>query len=156
MPLALMGVGSVLGGFLGGRVAEGPNRMRWVFLSMLSGGTFIGLVFNLDITVWSTVGIAFGGAFMFIVSGPFIAILMAEMGGGSRATATGFLAMSNQLGGLAGASIGGLMLSLGGFSWVGIFFASMGVASVVVLLPKVRELTQPRGRMETRNSGSEA
>lgn len=156
LPLALMGVGSVLGGFFGGRVAEGPNRMRWVFLSMLSGGTFIGLVFNLDITVWSTVGIAFGGAFMFIVSGPFIAILMAEMGGGSRATATGFLAMSNQLGGLAGASIGGLMLSLGGFSFVGIFFASMGAASVVVLLPKVRELAQPRGRMATRKSGSEA
>ena len=156
LPLALLGAGSVVGSFLGGRVAEDPNRMRWVFLSILLGAALIGLVFNLNISVWATVGIAFAGSFMFAVSSPFIAILMAEMGGGSRATSTGILATSNQFGGLVGASIGGLMLSLGGFSLVGILFAGMAGVSVVVLLLKVRELAQSRGRTATRKSESEA
>ena len=44
-----------------------------------------------------------------------------ELAGQSRATASGMLGASDQLGGVIGASVGGLMLSMGDFQAVGLF-----------------------------------
>ena len=60
--------------------------------------------------------------------------LTAEFAGESRATANGLLATSNQLGVIGGASAGGLVLALGGFSWVGVFCLGAAAAAAVVVL----------------------
>jgi predicted MFS family arabinose efflux permease len=62
-----------------------------------------------------------------------------EWAGGSRTTASGLFAVSNQLGVLGGASLGGLMLALGGFPLVGLFCLGVAVIAAVVIRLKVRE-----------------
>jgi predicted MFS family arabinose efflux permease len=47
--------------------------------------------------------------------------------------------VSNQLGVLGGASLGGLMLGLGGFPLVGLFCLGVAVVAAVVIRLKVRE-----------------
>jgi predicted MFS family arabinose efflux permease len=60
--------------------------------------------------------------------------LAAEFGGESRATANGLLATSTQLGGIAGASVGGLALTVGGFAFVGLFcLAAAAMASAIAI-----------------------
>jgi predicted MFS family arabinose efflux permease len=60
-------------------------------------------------------------------------ILLLERAGGSRTTAAGLFAASNQVGAFGGSSLGGLMLALGGFPQVGLFCLGAAVMAVVVL-----------------------
>jgi len=66
---------------------------------------------------------------------PVLMTLIMHLAGQSRGTAGGMLSTSNQVGGVVGASAGGLMLSLGGFPAVGLLClaATMLSASVVGL-----------------------
>ena len=66
---------------------------------------------------------------------PAIQDLIMHLAGQSRGTAGGMFATSNQFGSVVGASVGGLMLSLGGFPAVGLLClaATMLSASVVGL-----------------------
>ena len=54
-------------------------------------------------------------------------------------TATGLFAVSNQIGLIGGASIGGAMLALGGFPVVGFFGLVAAVLAAVVVRVKVRD-----------------
>jgi predicted MFS family arabinose efflux permease len=121
LPLTLAGLGVVAGSLLGGRVASYPHRLVVVALSFAAGGLVAALVFTLHPSPWLTVGLAFGVAALLTLSWPVTAVLVMEAAGQSRATATGMFAVSNQLGMMGGASLGGLMLSLGHFPWGGRF-----------------------------------
>jgi predicted MFS family arabinose efflux permease len=70
------------------------------------------------------------------LSWPVTAVLLTELAGQSRATATGLFAVSNQLGVVGGASLGGVMLALGGFPWVGMFCLVTAVMAAGVILAK--------------------
>ena len=63
---------------------------------------------------------------------------MSELAGDSRATANGMLAASNQLGATTGASLGGVILAFGGFSFVGLFCMGAAVIAALVIGLKVR------------------
>jgi MFS family permease len=65
--------------------------------------------------------------------------LLLELAGGSRTTATGLFAVSNQLGAFGGPALGGLLLALGGFPWVGLFCLGVAVLAAVVIQLKVRD-----------------
>jgi MFS family permease len=65
--------------------------------------------------------------------------LLLERAGGSRTTATGLFALSNQLGAFGGPALGGLMLALGGFRYVGFFCLGVAGLAAVVIHLKVRE-----------------
>jgi predicted MFS family arabinose efflux permease len=73
--------------------------------------------------------------------------LTAELAGDSRATANGMLATSNQLGAATGASIGGVILALGGFSLVGLFCMGAAVIAALVIGAKVRGVGALRARV---------
>ena len=71
--------------------------------------------------------------------------LMMELAGRSKATATGMFSASNQLGGVGGSSLGGLVLSLGGFPLVGVLCMSAALVGAAVVRFRVRnpaEFTQ--------------
>jgi MFS family permease len=70
---------------------------------------------------------------------PVLMTLMTEIAGRSRATAIGLFGASNQVGGVGGASLGGILLSLGGFPLVGLLCLSAAVAAAVVVHLKVRD-----------------
>ena len=131
--LALLGVGAVIGSFAGGMIAGRARRLEWLVVVSLSGGLLTGLLFSLDISAWIVVAMAFVVSVLVSVSMPVQMTLMMHLAGQSRGTAGGMFSTSNQLGGVVGASAGGLMLSLGGFSAVGLLFLIATVLSASVV-----------------------
>jgi len=95
-------------------------------------------MFMTDISPWVTVLLAFGVAGLLPLSWPVTAVLLTELAGQSRATATGLFAVSNQLGAVGGASLGGVMLALGSFPLVGMFCLVTAALAAGVLCSKVQ------------------
>jgi len=139
LPLALAGVGVIVGGFLGGRVADQRCRLAWFAISCWGSGLLAALVFTVRVSPWATVALALGVAGLSRISSAVTPILLLEWAGRSRTTATGLFAVSNQMGVFGGASLGGLMLALGGFPRVGLFCLGVSVIAAVVLQLKVRD-----------------
>ena len=139
LPLALAGIGVILGGFVGGRVADQRGRLAWFTTSCWGSGLLAALVFTVQVSPWATVVLALGVAGLSRISSGVTPILLLEWAGKSRSTATGLFAVSNQMGVFGGAALGGLMLALGGFSSVGLFCLGVSVIAAVVLHLKVRD-----------------
>ena len=131
--LALLGVGAVIGSFTGGFIAGRARRLDWLAVISLSGGVMAGLVFAFGASAWMVVAMAFVASVLVSVSMPVQLTLIMQLAGQSRGTASGILSTSNQFGSFVGASAGGLMLSLGGYTAVGLLclVATMLSASVV-------------------------
>jgi predicted MFS family arabinose efflux permease len=138
LPLALALTGAMLGSLLGGAVAGRTWRIGVVALALLGGGVLVGVAFLVGVSLWVTVLLAGAGAGLLTVFEPVTWAVTAELAGDSRATANGMLATSNQLGATTGASIGGVILALGGFSLVGLFCMGAAVIAALVIGAKVR------------------
>jgi MFS family permease len=110
-----------------------------VALAFVGGGCGAALVFMTDISPWVTVLLAFGVTGLLPLSWPVTAVLLTELAGQSRATATGLFAVSNQLGAVGGASLGGVLLALGNFPLVGMFCLVTAVLVAGVLRGKVHQ-----------------
>jgi len=118
--LALLGVGAVIGSFVGGVIAGWARRLEWLAVICLAGGAVTGLLFALDVHAWIVVAVAFVASVLVSVSMPVLTTLIMHLAGQSRGTAGGMFDTSGRAGGVVGASAGGLMLSLGGFPAVGL------------------------------------
>ena len=139
IPLALAGMGAMVGSFLGGRVADHPRRVAWFALSCWGSGLLAVLVFTAPVSPWGTVALACGAAALARISSAVTTTWVLELAGNSRTTATGLFTLSNQLGVFGGASLGGLMLAWGGFPRVGVFCLGVSVIAAVVIQLKVRD-----------------
>jgi DHA1 family inner membrane transport protein len=146
LPLALAGAGVIARGFIGGRVADHRRRLALFAIASLAGGLLAALVFIAPVSPWATVALAFAAGSLASVTQAVTPTLLIELVGGSRATATGLFAVSNQLGYFGGMSLGGLMLALGGFPLVGLFCLGASVIGVAVLRLKVRDSAEFRQR----------
>jgi len=138
-PLMLAGLGVIAGSLMGGRVASHENRLAVISISFLIGGLVALLVFTTHISPWITAGLSFVTICLLLITSPITVLLLTEWAGESRATATGMFSVSNQLGIVGGASIGGLMLSLGSFPLVGMFFSATAATAAALVRYKVRE-----------------
>jgi predicted MFS family arabinose efflux permease len=134
MPLALVGMGAMAGSLIGGRVAGHGRRLMLATAALGAGGVTGGLAFTVPATPWGTILLACASVLLLTIFEPVTWTLAAEFAGDSRATANGLLATSNQLGVIGGASAGGLVLALGGFSWVGVFCLGAATAAAVVVM----------------------
>lgn len=139
LPLALAGLGVIVGSFIGGRVAGLARRLRVVACSILLGGLVVPFVFVTAASPWVTVALSAGVAAFLVMSWPVTSVLLLELASRSRATALGMFAFSNQAGSVAGASLGGLMLALGGFPLVGFFCLGAAVIAAALVLLKLRD-----------------
>ena len=92
-----------------------------------------------ELSPWTLVALACGAASLARISSVVVPTVLLELAGGSRTTATGLFALSNQLGVFGGTSLGGLMLALGGFPLVGVFCGVVAVLAAVVIRLTVRE-----------------
>ena len=72
---------------------------------------------------------------------------MADLSGVSRATAIWMLAASYQLGAMAGASVGGVVLAFGGFSLVGLFFLGAALVAMLIMGAKARGIVALRANL---------
>ena len=120
--LAMLGVGAVIGSFAGGFIAGRARAFDWLGAISLSGGLVTGLLFALDAHTWVVVGMAFFASALVSVAMPAMTTLVMHLAGESRGTAVGMFSASNQIGGVVGASAGGLMLSIGGFPALGLLY----------------------------------
>jgi len=155
LPLAVMGTGALAGSMAGGFVAGRPQRLAFTSLILVSCGVGSGVVFNLVLSQWTTVGIAVAVTTFIALPLPVLMTLMMELAGRSKATATGMFSASNQLGAVGGSSLGGLVLSLGGFPLVGVLCmgaALVGAAVVRVIVRNPAEFTQQVVCQRARNT----
>jgi len=133
VPLAIVGIGVVVGSTMAGPVAAMNRRAQVVAGCSVAGGLAALVVFSVDITAWGTVGLALVGITFVSIGWPTFLAISTEISGSSRATAVGMLGASNQLGGVGGVALGGAFLALGGFSTVGFFCFGALLLSTVVL-----------------------
>ena len=133
IPLAIVGVGVVIGSTMAGSVAAMKLRAQMMAGCSLVGGLAALLFFSVDISVWGAVGVALVGVTFISIGWPTFLAISAEISGSSQATAVGMLGASNQLGGVGGAALGGAVLALGGFSTVGFFCLIVTLLSATVL-----------------------
>ena len=138
LPLAVLGAGAMAGSMAGGFVAVRPQRLVLTSLILVACGLGTGVAFNLVVSQWTTVGIAVAVTCLLALPLPVLMTLMMELAGGSKATATGMFGASNQLGGVGGSSLGGLVLSLGGFPLVGVFCMAAALLGATMVRVKVR------------------
>jgi MFS transporter, DHA1 family, inner membrane transport protein len=146
LPLAAALFGALTGSLLGGTVAGRTWRIGCVAVTLLAGGVFAGVVFIVAPSLWLTVLLAAIGAVLLTVFEPVTWALMAELASESRATANGMLAASNQLGATLGASGGGLVLAVGGFSMVGLLCLTSAALAAMVIGAKMRGIGTVRAR----------
>ena len=139
LPLAVAGGGLIVGGVLGGGVADHRHRLALFALACVGSGVLAALVFTVPVSPWITVALACGASALARISTVVTPAWLLERAGGSRTTATGLFAVSNQLGVFGGASLGGLMLALGGFPLLGLFCLGVAVLAAAVIRLKVRE-----------------
>jgi predicted MFS family arabinose efflux permease len=147
LPLALAGGGLIAGGVLGGWVADHRHRLAWFALACVGSGLLAALVFTVRVSPWTTVALACGTAGLARISSVVTPALLLEWAGGSRTTASGLFAVSNQLGVLGGASLGGLMLALGGFHLVGLFCLGVAVLAAAVIRLTLEDSPAPLVQM---------
>ena len=136
--LALIGIGAVIGSFSGGFIAGRNRKFDWLVCINLCGGIVVGILFALEASAWIIVLMAFIASTLVSVSMPILMTMMMRLAGESRGTAGGMFSTSNQFGGVIGASAGGLMLSLSGFSAVGFLYLGAAVLSASVAGLKMR------------------
>jgi DHA1 family inner membrane transport protein len=147
LPLALAGCGLIAGGFLGGRVAAHRRRVAWFARACLGSGLLAALSFTVQASPWATVALAGGAAGLGRISSVVTPIIVLERVGGSRTTASGLFAVSNQLGTFGGAALGGLMLARGGFPLVGGFCLGGAVLAAAVIRWTLRDSTAGLAQM---------
>jgi DHA1 family chloramphenicol resistance protein-like MFS transporter len=134
LPLGVVGAGAILGSLLGGYVAGRKRRLSLAAFVLLLGGLSVGLAFSAVLQPWPAIMLCCAAAFLLTTFEPITWVLTAELAGESRATANGLLATSNQLGFIGGASVGGLVLAVGGYPFVGFFFLSATIAAAAVII----------------------
>lgn len=138
LPLMLAGLGVLAGGLLGGRVAGQASRVTAVTIASLGGGLGAALVFTTALSPWITVVMAGGVAGLLLCSWPVTALLLTEHAGPSGATATSLFSVSNQVGAVGGAALGGVLVALGSFPWVSLLCWGAATTAAVVLHAKVQ------------------
>ena len=155
LPLALAGLGVIAGGFIGGRIADSRRRLNFLTLAALLGGLLGFLAFVSTVSPWLTVVSSFGVAASLRMSTAIAPTLLLELAGSSRGTVIGMFAASNQVGVFGGASIGGVMLAMGGFPLVGFFcLGAAGMGGAMILL-KVRESREFLERIALREANAD-
>ena len=133
VPLAFVGIGTVIGSYLGGLVANRNDRMTLISAVALGGGAAALLVFSIGMPIWAAVAVATVAVALLSVAWPVLLTLGTEVSSESRATGVGLLGASNQSGGIGGAALGGVMLASGGFPGVGYLCMGAAASSAVVI-----------------------
>ena len=139
LPLAVVGVGAVIGSLWGGVIANHRRRLNFDASWSMAGGATALILFAIEPAIWVTVFIAFGAVCVLSVGWPVFQTFATDVSGQSRATAVGMMSGSSRLGGVLGSSLGGAFLAIGGFNAVGMFCFVTVVISALIMQLFMRE-----------------
>ena len=104
LPLALVGIGGVVGSYIGGTVATRPDRMSLIAASAIGGGVAAAVLFSVDLPVWAVAAIATVSIALLSLPWTVMIAVCTEISGNSRATGVGLIGVSNQTGAVGGAA----------------------------------------------------
>jgi len=138
IPLGLVGIGGVVGSYIGGTVATRPDRMSLIAASAIGGGVAAATLFSGDLPVWAVVAIATVSIALLSLPWTVMIAVCTEISGNSRATGVGLVGVSNQTGAVGGAALGGLLLAVSGFPGIGYLCLGAVVLSAVVIVVFMR------------------
>ena len=141
LPLAFVGMGTAIGSYTGGPVANRKDRMPLIAASAVAGGLAALLLFSIEVRVWVVVAIATSAVSLLSVGFPVLLTFSTQISGDSRATGVGLMGFSNQSGGVGGAALGGVLLAADGFPGVGYLCLGAAAFSALVICLFMR---QPR------------
>ena len=139
LPLASVGIGTVIGSYIGGYVANRNDRMHLIAVCASGGGIAALFLFSVDIPVWAVVVTATGATALLSIPWTVLITVITEVSSQSRATGVGLLGVSNQTGAVGGAALGGYLLAAGGFPGVGYLCLGAVAFSVVIIVFFLRE-----------------
>ncbi|MAQ54050.1 MAG: hypothetical protein CL719_04235 [Chloroflexi bacterium] len=139
LPLASVGIGTVIGSYIGGYVANRNDRMHLIAVCASGGGIAALFLFSVDIPVWAVVVTATGATGLLSIPWTVLITVITEVSSQSRATGVGLLGVSNQTGAVGGAALGGYLLAAGGFPGVGYLCLGAVAFSVVIIVFFLRE-----------------
>jgi MFS transporter, DHA1 family, inner membrane transport protein len=126
--LSLIAAGTLAGSLIGGRLADrGRQALTYSLLQVIAAAIALP-VFFLAAGVGPTALLAAAFGVVGSLARPSWLWLITRVPESKRGTTTGFMATSNQAGLVAGASLGGVMVALGSYGYVGV------LASVAAVL----------------------
>ncbi|MDA1127601.1 MAG: MFS transporter [Chloroflexi bacterium] len=139
LPLAIIGIGPVVGSYIAGIVGNWNNRVLFICACSLAGGLAASMLFLIDVPIWVILALGTCATALLSVGWPVLITLTTEISGESQATGIGLLGSSNQLGGVEGAALGGVMLAAVGFPGVGYLCLGAVLFSAVVITLFMRQ-----------------
>jgi predicted MFS family arabinose efflux permease len=139
LPLAFVGIGSVIGSYVGGHVGNRQDRIYLIAGSALAGGIATLFLFSADMPIWAVVAVATGATALLSAPWTVLITMITEVSSSSRATGVGLLGISNQTGAVGGAALGGYLLAVIDFPGIGYLCLGAVVFSVVVIVFFMRD-----------------
>ncbi len=131
LPLAIIAIGQVVGSYAGGVMAGSRHRPVLIAAICAAGGACGFLFFAVDLQLWVAVAVATLGTGLLSVNFPTMVAASTEHSGESKSTGVGMMGLSNQMGGVLGAAISGVLLASTGYQ--GIAYLCIGATVVSVL-----------------------
>ena len=106
--------------------------MTIISVASLAGGGLALLLLSIDVPMWAVVGLATVSVGLLSIGWPVFMTFGTEISGRSRATSVGLLGASNQVSGVCGAAVGGVLLAWFGFPGIG--YLCLGTVAVSSLI----------------------
>lgn len=140
IPVAIIGVGTVVSPAVVGYMADSRHRSKVMPIGLAISGVLAYLIFAVDLPL--TVVVALGLIFTFAIFAPFTMFhTFLSLIGGRRlqGTAMNVPAFSNQSGAMFGPALGGLALAMGGYGAVGITCMAIAILGALVAATRVTD-----------------
>jgi MFS transporter, DHA1 family, inner membrane transport protein len=136
--LSMIAAGTLAGSLVGGRLAD-RGRQMLTYSGLHGTAAALALpVFILTAGVPVTAVLAAAFGLLNALARPSWLWLITRVPESKRGATTGFMATSNQVGLIAGASLGGLMVALGSYAYVGVLASGAALAAALTCYLAVR------------------
>lgn len=132
VPIFIAAAAQGLGSYFGGFIARWNSRGMALAVIMAAGGGCGLAFFVFPAGLWLSVALATAGSGLLCVTFPAMIAMSTEVSGQSRATGVGLMGLTNQLGLVGGAGLGGLLLANTGYPGIGYMCLALGLISAAV------------------------
>ncbi len=132
LPLAIAGMGQMVGSYSAAWVASRRYRAALVAAATAAGGVCGFLFFTANLGLWASVALAAAATGFLSVTFPVMVAASTEYSGESKATGVGLMGFSNQGGGVLGAGIAGALLATTGYVGIGYMCLGFTIASALL------------------------
>ena len=138
IPVFIAAVSQGVGSYSGAFITKRNNRGILLAILMAAGGACGLALFAFPLGLWPSVALATVSTGLLSVTFPAMIAMSTEVSGASRATGVGLMGLTNQLGLVGGAAIGGLLLETVGYQGIGYMSLAMGAISAVTAARFIR------------------